>query len=83
MDGERDNHYVSLRKKWPGEIFEGLQFRKLSVVEDRLNMMGLLSTKPKTSSFGKTSIFVLTCESKEKGKVFFCDDVSCCISKTL
>ena len=71
MDGDQDNHYVCLRKKWPGEICEGLQFRKLSVVEDSLNMMGFLGTKPKTTSIGEGPIFVLTCVLKLKGKVFF------------
>ena len=40
MDDDRDGQYVCLGRKLQGELGEGLQFPKLFVVEDRLNIIG-------------------------------------------
>ena len=61
------------------ESCEGLQFLKLSVVEDTLNIIGFSGSMPKTSSYGRRFMFFLICETNTNGKVItFCDQVSYC-----
>ena len=72
------------QKRMTGGFCEGLRFPKLSVVEDRLNIIGFLGFMPKTSSDGKRFIVVLICEFNAKGKVFtFFDHLSYFESRTL
>ena len=70
MGDHRDGQsvFVCLRKELQGEFDEGLQFPQLSVVEDRLNIIGFLGSwpLPNTSSYVDKFILVLTCELKAK-----------------
>ena len=73
-----------LGKGITGELGEGLQFLKPSVVEYRLNIMCFLGSWPKTISYGDKFILVLSCELNAKGNDFtFCDHVAYCESKTV
>ena len=87
-------YFVDDQKKWSvclclwkelqGELGEGLQFPKLSEVDDRLFIIGIFGFWPNTSSYGDKIILVLTCELNAKRNVFdFCDHASYCESKTL
>ena len=67
-----------------GEFSVGLQFPKLSIVEDRLNIMGFFGFRRNTSSSGERFMLDLTCESNANGKTFtLCDHVSYCESRTV
>ena len=62
----------------------GLQFPKLYVVEDGLNIMGFFGFRPNSSSYIEVFMLFLTCELNTNGKtVTLCDQVSYCESSTV